>query len=78
MQKCYSKVYVKKPFFIASLMRKRPWQKRSPDAPGETVNISARVPCSYLEDLKGLSGAISYHVRKAVELYLDAKKSDQV
>jgi hypothetical protein len=77
MQKCYSKVYVEKPFFIASLMRKRPWQKRSPDAPGETVNISARVPSSYLEDLKSFSGTISYNVRKAVELYVEAKKSDQ-
>jgi hypothetical protein len=58
-------------------MAPRPWQKRSPDAPGKTQLVTARLSPDKIETLKNLDGSLSYHVRQAIELYIKTKKPVQ-
>ena len=48
--------------------------KSSPDKPGETVTITVRVTPAQREWLKDKPEGMGYHVRQALQTYIDASK----
>jgi hypothetical protein len=48
-------------------------RKRSPDAPGTTETITARLSSKTIARLRKLDGGASYHIRQAVLYYLKNK-----